>query len=741
MRQPSRLGFPFVTLVAALVTCTPAKKVTAAKLPPARLDGTYFVRSDNNKRFIPMGAHWVPARAAMEWPIKWNVPEVEADFAKMHDLGFTLVRIDMLWAWFEPKPSTYNKTAFEQLDELIRLAHKYELYLHPSLFIGGEVGEAYWDVPWRNGRNPHTDPEMVRLETNLASEFGRRYADETAILAWDLTDEPPFWITTDITDAQAASWTQAIAAGLRAADKNHAIVVGTAGQELSHGPFRSDVLLKNRDVSFFSVHPFTIYHPDIFPDAMLSERSTYGAAFEVALSSGAGPSPGKPAMIHEMGASTAQYDAERIAQYERVSLYEGLATGSLGVNLWCFTDAAPEQRKKLPYARTPQETEWGLTTWDRKDKPRGREFRELSKVIAQLDLTSLAPAPADAAVIVPEEWSKPFGDLASRFGLTGREPLPYVSTEDAINGLGGHRERSKLESANSWLMGALLSSFVLGHRSGMKIAFPREHDDAAWSKHPIVLLPSPLTATSTPFLTHVHSDFYDRATKYVEDGGFLYASVAADAAVPSMDNLFGAHLVDTNTTGEMTIKVERPYGVLEPGMTFEVKIPSSGARSWGALLEPSPTAAVIARDQDGHPVLIANNKGKGQTLLAAFPIESHLAVTPSAFDLRKRGKSTSLPTLLPDLLFRSILKASGHTPLFTTDDPTVSATSLVAADGKRGYTFVINHGPDPKRVVVTPRQPPAAAARVGSTDDGGLGSNARWSLDVPAWDARVVSWR
>jgi endo-1,4-beta-mannosidase len=720
------LAQPFLILLAALITCTPAKKVTAQKLLPVRVDGAYFIRGD--KRFIPLGAHWVPAKAAMEWPIKWDITEVEADFAKMHELGFSLVRIDMLWAWFEPRPSTYNKIAFEQLDELIRLAHKYELYLHPSLFIGGEVGEAYWDVPWRNGRNPHTDPEMLRLETNLAAEFGRRYAEETAILAWDITDEPPFWITTGITDAQAASWTQAVVAGLRGSDRLHPIVVGTAGQEVSHGPFRSDILQKNKDVSFFSVHPFTIYHPDLFPDAMLSERSTYGAAFEVALSSGAG----KPAMIHEMGASTAQYAPEKIALYERASLYEGLATGSIGVNLWCFTDAAPEQRKKLPYVRTPQETEWGLTTWDRKDKPRGREFRALSKVIAQLDLTSLTPAPADAAVIVPEEWSKPFGDLATRFGLTGREPLPYVSTEDTINGLGGAATMTKLESANSWLMGALLSSFVLGHRAGMKIDFPREQDDATWTKRPIVILPSPLTATSTPFLTHVHSDFYDRALKYVDDGGFLYASVAADAAVPAMDTLFGAHLSDTNTSSEITIKVEKAYGALEPGMTFDVKPPAANARSWGALLESAADATVIARDQDGHPVLVANKRGKGKTLLSAFPLESHLAVTPSAFD-RKAYKEKPQ---LPDLLYRSILKESGHTPLFITNDPAVSATTLT--DGARGYTFVINHSPDPKKVSVTPKQPPTSATRVGGGDTLG---GARWDLDLPPWDARVVSWR
>ena len=230
----------------------------------------------------------------------------------MHELGYSIVRFDMVWPWFEPRPGDYNPVAFQQLDYLVSLAHKYQIYLHPSLFIGGEVGEAYWDVPWRHGRHPHADPEMLRLETNLATEFGRQYANESAIIAWDLTDEPPFWIVDgQTTDAMAINWTRLIAAGIRQYDKLHPIVVGTSGAR-----DRPRTLSRRRhrpEVDFFSVHPFTIYAPDLFPDPMLSERGTYGAAFEIALSHGAG----HPVMIHEMGGSTAQYAPERVAAYDR----------------------------------------------------------------------------------------------------------------------------------------------------------------------------------------------------------------------------------------------------------------------------------------------------------------------------------------------------------------------------------------------------------------------------------------
>ena len=213
------------------------------RLPEVHLDGAYFTR--DGKRFIPMGAHWVPAKTAMQWPVQWDPKDIEADFAKMHELGYSIVRLDVMWAWFEPRPGDYNPVAFQQLDYLVSLAHKYQIYLHPSLFIGGEVGEAYWDVPWRHGRHPHADPEMLRLETNLAAEFGRHYANESAIIGWDLTDEPPFWIVGGMTtDAMAVNWTRLIVDGVREYDKLHPVVVGTSGEEITHGPFRADNIAK-----------------------------------------------------------------------------------------------------------------------------------------------------------------------------------------------------------------------------------------------------------------------------------------------------------------------------------------------------------------------------------------------------------------------------------------------------------------------------------------------------------------
>jgi endo-1,4-beta-mannosidase len=694
-----------------------ASRDTFDRLPRVSMEDGYFAAE--GKRFIPIGAHWVPAKAAMNWPTEWDTKDIEADFAKMHELGYNITRIDMLWAWFEPRPGDYNPVAFQQLDFLISLAHKYKVYLHPSLFIGGEVGEAYWDVAWRNGRNPQSDPEMLRLETNLAEEFGRRYANETGIIAWDLNDEPPFWIVVgSTTDAMAINWTRLVAGAIRKHDTMHPILIGTSGEEVGHGPFRPDNIAESVDL--FSVHPFTIYNSELFPDPMVSERGTYGAAFELTLSSGAG----RPAMIHEMGGSTAQYAPEKVAAYDRLMMYSGLSAGSIGFDLWCYTDASPQQYHRAPYLRTPQETQWGMTTWDRQDKPLATEFRNFSRLLRQLDLSGLRPAPADVAIVIPDEWAKPHGDF-SHLGLSGPQTAPYVSLmdEDAVPG----SPRTSATTENSWFIGSALSSFILARRSGMRADFPRELSD--WKERPMLFMPSPLTSTGDKFLVHVHTDFYEKARAYVEDGGFLYASVAADAAIPNMEGLFGARLVDTVTASDVILKVVSPLGDLKPGDTFHFKVPAANPRYWGSALEVKG-GTVIAIDQDGRPALVAHQLGKGRTLVSAYPIESYLAATPSVFE----GVETT------HRIYEAFREWSGINPLVRTDQPSVEASALIG--DRRRYVVLVNHSATAKETTVTTSQPVHALRII--TPDGPRSlalTGSAWKMNLDPYATAIVEWQ
>jgi beta-galactosidase len=645
----------------------------------------------------------------LQWPLQWDEVDIEADFSKMQDLGFNTVRFDLFWAWFEPRPGDYNPEAFHQFDVFVSLAHSYEIYLHPTLFIGGEVGEAFWDVPWRQGRHPHADHEMLRLQTDHAAEFARRYHDEAAILAWDLTDEPPYWIVGDqTTDAMAINWTRLIAGAIRRYDPGHVLCVGTSMEDVAHGPFRPDNLAA--EVDFFSVHPYSIYTLDRFPDPMLSERGTYGGAFQTTFSLGAG----KPVMIHEFGASSAQYSPDRIASFDRVTLYSGLAAGTCGFLPWCFTDAAPELFQRVPYLRAPHETQFGLTTWDRQDRPRGKVLREFSKILAQMDFTEIQPAPGDAALIVPHEWAKPHGDF-SRFGLSGSSAIPYTAVQDGF----------ETGDANVWLTRSLLNSYILARRAGLKVDMPREYSD--WQGHPLLLMPSPLTGTERN-LTHVHTAFWDEVRKYVDTGGLVYASLCADAAIPEMSGLFGASLADHASAGEVTLTFVEPFGDIASGTMFHYQADSSNPRHWPATLDVTE-GQVIAVDQDDRPALVIHSFGKGKTLLSGYPLETYLAVVPSAYE----------PLETTHRIYRALIEWAGITPLFSTNVPGVEVAGLIGE--RRGYAVLANHQPEKCLVTVTARHPIATLQSVASDGKNLLTlKNNQWQMEIPSYDGKIVEW-
>lgn len=686
---------------------------TSSPLPAVQLDGNYFAKQGH--RFLVVGANWVPAKAGMQWPVQWNPSEIDADFAKMAQMGFNTVRLDLIWAWFEPRPGYYNPEAFAQFDYLIKLAHKYKIYINPILFTGGEVGEAWWDVPWRMGRDPQSNPEMLYFETNLAEEFGRRYANETAIIAWDLADEPPFWISENTTDAMAVNWTRLIAGGIRKFDKTHPIVVGTATEGLTHGPFRPDTIAG--DVDFLSVHPYTIYTQNLFPDPMVSERGTYGAAFATTLSLGAG----KPVMLQELGASTAQYSPEKITEFERTSFYSALGAGSNGFLPWCFTDAAPEQYLKVPYLRSPHETQFGLTTWKGEIRPQGIAFEKFEKIVARMDLDGVSVPRGDTAIVIPEEWSVTRGNQ-SAFGLTGSGSIPYVSVSEG-GAVDGHAPKPYQD--NQWLMSSVLSSFILAHRAGWKPSLPREQAD--WSQYPVVLLPSPITATD-PMDIHLHTDFWAKASDYVRKGGVLYASVSANAAIPHMSDLFGARMTDSIPVSDLTLKIVKPFGALKPGDTLHFAVPGQSAKYWGTGLEVG-TGTVIAVDQDNRPALVTHTLGAGKTLLSAYPLEAYLGNTVAVFD--------NAPTTYR--LFTALRAWSGVEPLVSTDQPEVEASALVGSDS--GYIVLVNHSGKAHRAQITTTLPVHKLKQL--TADGLIAlqrDGGKWGIDVPAYDGVILEW-
>jgi len=639
-------------------------------LTPVTLNRNYLTTS--GKTFIPIGVNWVPAKAGMQWPYEWDVDLVESDFSQISRMGFNVIRFDLLWGWFEPNPGQYNEIAFSQFDDFIALAHRYKIYLQPALLIGGEVGDAYWDIPWRNGRHPHSDPKLLSWQTKHVEEFARRYYAESAILAWDLTDEPPFWIVADTTtDEMAIEWVNSLCKGLRKYDSTHLILCGTLGQETNRGPFRADNLAPYVDI--FCVHPYPVYDPILYREPLLSTRTTYGASFEIMLSRGAG----HPVMMQEFGAGNSQFSPSVVGQYYKTILHSALAAGVQGYLAWCYTDASPDLFSRAPYIRCPHETQFGITDYQGNVKPAGHELENFAKVLRHIDFDHITPATPEAGLIVPHEWSH--GPDYSQYGFSGDKPIHYV-TKDILSG-----EVDTL--GNQFNMKSWLSSFILCRQAGIIVSFPRELDD--WSSLRLILAPVPSTISPNP-ICHLYTTFWQKAKSLVQDGAVLYSSLCAKSAIalPDVNNLFGAQIADRSPWQRIVkITMIEDFYDLKIGDEIEIRCPE-GLEGMGVQLEVSD-GNVLAIDQDGRPALLTKSVGLGFTILCTYPLEYALGDTANSFETSGNAQ----------LLYRCLRSLANIRSPFSINDSSLELGWLLGKE--TDYIITINHSAKPIRSTVT----------------------------------------
>lgn len=662
---------------------------------------------------IPVGAHLVPT-SGPDWPWRVGPGAFDDAFGRMADQGLDTVRIDLLWAAVEPEVGRYDEAHLRALDAVLEAARRHGLSLHPTLFVGGEVGDAYWDVPWRAGRHPHADPEMRRLQAGHARALARRWRGDPAVIAWDLTDEPPLWLFRDTTDEDARAWTREITDAIRDEDPGALVTIGTASQEVGWGPFRADVVAAHLD--FTTVHPYPIYAPDLYPDALLSPRMTRAGAFEVALAAGAG----KSVMLHEYGASSAQFAPDRIAAYDRVLAWSALGAGAAGFYAWCWTDAEPDAYRRAPYVRQPHETQFGVTEWDGTLRPRGRVLGELARTVRALDLDAVASRGpvTTAALVVPHEFARPYDPGA--YGLSDAPAGPYEPAERAWAPDRDVRP----------LVRGLLNAHVLASRAGVACAFPRESLDDTWPEQRLILLPAPLASTSSS-LHHVRTSWWRGAADGYARGATVWVSCSADVAIPGMAETLGARVVDrAPADGPATLRFVERWGPFEPG--DEMVLPTGGGalETRSVLLEAGAGSRVIAVDASGAPALVVAARAAGHAVVCAHPVELLLAAVPDAHGPRDRSWG----------LYAGLVALAGAEGPAGAGHPDASVGVL---GGEGGAAAVLaNHGPSHLEVAVTVPGDPRSAVEVGPAGARPIGvEGGAAHLSLEPHGATIVAWR
>ncbi|KAE8763891.1 cellulase family glycosylhydrolase [Georgenia thermotolerans] len=141
-----------------------------------------------------------------------------ADFARVRELGFNSIRFAIDGDWHADAPDLF----WDWLDQNVAWAREHGLRLILDLHT---PVDSFWLDPTsdRVSFDLWTDPDARRRNVDLWREVATRYADEPAIAAYDLLNEP---VTVDETGQQWRDLARDLVAAVRAVDDNHLLIVG-----------------------------------------------------------------------------------------------------------------------------------------------------------------------------------------------------------------------------------------------------------------------------------------------------------------------------------------------------------------------------------------------------------------------------------------------------------------------------------------------------------------------------------
>lgn len=520
-----------------------------------------------------IGANYWPRNHGIEMWKEWNYDEIKDEFTEAKNLGINVMRINLFWEDFQPEPQIISDDAIRKFDELIKICYEVGIKIVPTFFVGHMSGEN-WDVPWREGRNIYSDSFMLRYQIKLVGFFAQKYKDETAILFWDLSNEPDNYIKAE-SRHDAWLWNYVLSNEIKKYDKKHPATLGIhQASLLTDNNFYPEDLREGND--FLCMHAYPIY-TDTCIDPVNSIRSTYIAPFASKLTKAMGS---KDVLFEEFGATTLMMSEDVEGNYYKTVLYSLLANESIGAISWCFGDFAVG--KRLPYNSTPFETQFGITAVDGRPKKAGLEIKAFSQFINKLEYKDLKHKKCDAAIIIPDKYYSAL--------FAGSDYTP---------------ERN---------FRILLNSFILAKEAGIDVELVRADGD--FSGYKMLILPSAYRKG------HLNYDQWLKVMDFVKNGGTLYASYDG-ISVEGFDEVFGV-----KTLYSMVPKNE---AVLLHCGEFEINLNYKALKFNKRLIVKPTTGRIIANDDESNPAIVVNKYGKGNAVLITYPVELYLSYMPDVY--------------------------------------------------------------------------------------------------------------
>ena len=611
-------------------------------------------------KFITGVNYWPRHHGVQMWT-EFDREEIAEDMRTIARMGMNAVRVFLKWSDFQPAPEVIDEAMVRRFDEFLIMADEAGVRVIPTFFCGHMSGEN-WDVPWRRGRDPYSDPEMLRAQVRLVEYFAKTYRGDGRIMCWDLANEQDIFARPR--DRHFGwLWIRTLASELRLHDPGHPVTAGTHITSLTEDcGFRMDDLAQSLD--FLCMHAYPLY-ADSCPERLDGVRSTYFVPFCGALTRALGQ--GADVLFEEFGATSQMCADDVIEGYYRATLHALLAEGVMGAMGWCYGDFAVGDR--LPYNTTPFEVGFGLVDVDGQLKGAGRAMQEFCGTLERLGEDTLQPSAPGAAIIVPRHY--------------------YDNSDPAVTPERNFR--------------AMFNSYVLARRAGLNPQVVTLDDDL--SQFNLVFMPC------VPQRRGVNTVDWSRLAGFVEGGGTLYMSYDG-AALDGMGDLFGVDVRYPIIEGEGRPIEIRGVDAQGGGCSghsghSECSECSGQSECSGALClthatgrrlvvearnaqvlwkhvcgreEPSGDGGSAGR-AEGAPAVVAARSGRGHAVFCDFALELALSDDYGVYERMR-----------PEEVYRAAAELSGWREPVWTDSPDVSAT-LLKSNGpvSDGIVLLVNY--------------------------------------------------
>jgi len=537
-------------------------------------DGRYFVR--DGKRFFPIGINYLPSYLCGNHFADYRAEHIRADIDHMAEMGLNSVRVAVFWKGYEPEEGRYDERFLSAFRAFVEECRARDILVMPVFLIGtwtGMYDAPYWKPPGMY------EGEMLELEARHIASFIRHFADDPAILCWDLSDEPYYLEELPPSGRRLASgeaaprrdiaarWVARLVEAIHEVDTNHLITLGFDPYPVNtNNGFALEEIAEHLDVMSYCIYPRVQDRSEV-------ELIAYGA-FQTRFFA-----TGKPPFLHEgPGASSSSASETLLADRFRAWMYSSLANGAIGVLPWNYTDYEEPIHYQWPLEGAPLEPNFGLCRADRSLKPRGEEFLRFAADVRRLPLDELTLDPANAALVYPYDYYERAGRLHDK----------------------------------------LWRQFTLAKGANINLDLVRE--DRLPDDVKLLIAPGCKLRLST----------WAKLRDFVDAGGHLLGIIDELSFLnPIFAELFGVE-VEGFRTGSLEATLVRPWGELAEGQRCSFS--GSASRLW---VRPA-AADVIASFEDGFPLLLSRSFGRGRASLATIPF-------PALVDLSDpRGESATV---------------------------------------------------------------------------------------------------